>query len=88
MEKRYVDDRHLPQQAASDREAEHAVPGQTQFAAQHAFALASTCEGVEHVEKHKAGEGHGGVAGADCMIKGHLADVYDESTQHYDCCGS
>ena len=81
-----VNDGHLAQKAAADGEVEHAVAHDLQLPAQHAFPLAAARQGVEHVEKHKAGECHRGIPGGHSAVCGHLTDVDDDSAKHDDRC--
>ena len=80
LEKWYIDDCELSQQGTTHSEIEHTVSGQGQFSSEYAFALASTREGVEHVEKYEAGKRHGGIAGADDLVVRHLVEVDAQST--------
>lgn len=84
LQERQIDDRHLARQAAGDSVIEHLIGKQADLAAQDALGLAAAGQGVEHVEEDEAGEGHGGVAGRDGVVDGHLADVDGERAEHDD----
>lgn len=84
LQKRQVDHRHLPQQAAPNGEIKHLIADKVQLPAEHALALAAAGERVEHVEEDEAGEGHGGVARVDGVVDGHFADVDDDGAEHDD----
>ncbi len=84
LQERQIDDSHLARQAAGDGIIEHLIREQADFAAQDTLGLAAARQGVEHVEEDEAGEGHGGVAGRDGVVDGHLADVDGERAEHDD----
>lgn len=88
LQKRQIDDGHLPGQAARHRVIKHLVAPEFDLAPQHAFALAPARQGVEHVEEDEAGESHGGVAGRDGVVVCHFADVDDHGAEHDDGGGS
>lgn len=84
LQERQVHDRHLAREAARDGVVKHLVREETDLAPQDALGLAAAGQGVEHVEEDEAGEGHGGVAGRDGVVDGHLADVDGERAEHDD----
>lgn len=79
-----IHDHHLAEEAAGDRVVEHAVAKELDLAVEDGLGLGAAGEGVEHVEEHEAGEGHGGVARRDLVVVAHLAVVGGEGAEHDD----
>lgn len=92
LQEREVDDARLAHQRAQHRVVEHLVSEKGQFPPQNGLALAAARQGVEHVEKHKAGECHGRVVSrhdaralariVNVIDIPHLVDVNQQSAEH------
>ena len=79
-----VDDQQLAGKAERDGPVEQCVGEEADLAPEHRLGLGPAGQGVEHVEEHEAGEGHGRVAACDLTVLEHLVRVHEQGEEHDD----